>query len=103
MQDTTTRSKLNLFPWEAVVWFLGLMALWISDPAISHFSLCPVAMAGFDWCPGCGLGRSISFLFRGEFKTSFVTHPFGFFAVIVLISRIVKLTKKYVDDYGKNY
>src|SRR5690606_17432501 len=85
-------------PWEAIIWLGGLLALALWRPeGESHFTLCPLRNAGFDFCPGCGLGHSISFLFRGELVHSISAHPLGIFAVIVLSYRIVQLTRPYLQ------
>ncbi|MBE7175569.1 MAG: DUF2752 domain-containing protein [Mucilaginibacter polytrichastri] len=70
----------------------GLTFLAFLDPEKSHFSLCPFHHLGI-LCPGCGLGRSISWIFRGEIGTSFRTHFFGLPALAILLSRIVQLTR----------
>jgi hypothetical protein len=90
-------------PLEAVIWTAGLIALACYHPETEvHVSLCPLANLGFDFCPGCGLGRSISHLFRGQFMASFQAHPLGIFAVIILVYRIVKLSLTHYQHYGKN-
>lgn len=72
---------------EAVIWIVALILLAIMEPTNSHASLCPLSWTGLDFCPGCGLGHSISYLFRGEFNQSFETHPLGVFAVVILLYR----------------
>ncbi|WP_345333624.1 DUF2752 domain-containing protein [Mucilaginibacter defluvii] len=72
----------------------ALIALAITDPAAkTHFSLCPLKMAGIGWCPGCGLGHSISWLFRGNISNSFQAHWLGIPALIVIAWRIITLAK----------
>lgn len=80
-------------PIELMTWLLGLVILAILNVNQDHISFCPFKSLGFDFCPGCGLGRSISFLFHGEFKKSLSMHPLGIFAVIVLSLRIFQLFK----------
>jgi len=94
--------KLKQIPWEAVIWMFALIMLAVCSPAETHITLCPLANLGVDFCPGCGLGRSISFLFHGDVKHSFEAHPFGIFAVIILSFRIVKLVTLYHKLYGQN-
>lgn len=95
--------RMKAFPVEALVWAASLLILAFYYPeGETHFSICPLNNLGFDFCPGCGLGRSISFLFRGEVKQSFAAHPLGIFAVIVLSYRIFRLTKNYLNLYGKS-
>lgn len=79
---------------EALVWITGLVLLALMDPAAEgHYSLCFFKWAGFSFCPGCGLGHSISWLFHGEFVQSFNEHPFGIFAVVILLHRIYTIIK----------
>lgn len=86
---------IRKLPFEAMLWLASLILLAIADPTHgAHFSVCPLALAGFDGCPGCGLGRSVAFLFKGEFESSFRSHPLGIAAVIILSFRIIQLTKK---------
>jgi hypothetical protein len=94
---------LQRIPFEALCWLTGLFVLAFLDTSNSHFSLCPVKNAGWDFCPGCGLGKSIALLFKGEVVGSFDAHPFGIFALIILSSRIINLTKHYLQNYGKSY
>ncbi len=85
------------FPVEALIWILGLAALAFYDPVNdTHFSLCPLDNLGFSFCPGCGLGRSISHLFRGDFILSFNTHPLGIFAVLILLHRVFRQFSYYI-------
>lgn len=68
-----------------------------TDP---HYSFCLFKLLGFKYCPGCGLGHSISYLFRGNIRASFAAHPFGIFAVIIITNRIYKLLRLKV--FSKN-
>jgi hypothetical protein len=77
---------------ELVFWVAGLIALAVADPtAQPHYSLCPFKLLGITWCPGCGLGHSISFLFHGDLKSSFQAHWLGVPAVIIILYRIYVL------------
>lgn len=79
---------------EASVWLLGLFYLaLIYSPSETHFTICPLANLGLDFCPGCGLGHSISYLFRGDFTSSFHSHPLGIFALIIIAFRIITIIK----------
>ncbi len=85
-------------PIEALVWLAGLVALALYTPDTGqHLALCPLYNAGFDFCPGCGLGRSISYLLHGDFARSFSVHPLGLFALIVLSYRIVQLIRHHIN------
>ncbi len=79
---------------ELTVWIGALIYLALLNPyEIHHFSLCPLKNFGFDFCPGCGLGLSISYLFHFEFVKSFQTHLIGSFALVIIIYRIFCLIK----------
>lgn len=94
---------LKHFPLEAVAWLTALIFLAVYAPSRdTHFTLCPLATRGLDFCPGCGLGRSISCLFHGQVMESFNAHPLGIFAVIVLTLRITRLINKHLTTYGSN-
>ncbi len=104
VKETMNRLQISRFPAEAWVWVLGLLFLALQDPhAAQHFTICPLANMGWDFCPGCGLGRSITLLFHGMPAASFKAHPLGFFAVAVLIHRIYSLTKTTLTYHGKNH
>lgn len=87
---------LRHFPFEAAIWLSGLIALAFLEIGSSHLSLCPFYNLGFDFCMGCGLGRSISQIFHGNFIESVKIHPLGVFAVIILSYRIIELSKQYL-------
>ncbi|MCX6272939.1 MAG: DUF2752 domain-containing protein [Bacteroidetes bacterium] len=76
---------------ELIFWSLGLFILAFSDPCQTHGTFCLFKLAGFHYCPGCGLGHSISFLFRGDFWGSFHSHPLGIPALIFILLRIYRL------------
>jgi hypothetical protein len=92
----------RLIGFEAFVWICGLAYLaFFADPSQCHFTLCPLANLGIDFCPGCGLGHSITQIFRGDFTGSFHTHPLGFFALIVITYRIISLIKSNINQIKK--
>ncbi len=79
---------------EAAVWILGLFFLiFIHSPGDTHFTVCPFANLGFEFCPGCGLGNSISYLFQCDLSASFHAHPLGIFALIIITMRIITIIK----------
>lgn len=79
---------------EAFIWICGLFYLiLINTPETAHFTICPISNLGFDFCPGCGLGNSISYLFKGNFEASFLSHPLGIFAFLIIVTRIISLIK----------
>ncbi|RYU89643.1 DUF2752 domain-containing protein [Mucilaginibacter terrigena] len=77
---------------ELIFWIVALACLAFTNPAgESHFSLCPLKAFGITWCPGCGLGHAISYLFHGDIKNSFHAHWLGVPVLVVLVYRICKL------------
>lgn len=77
---------------EASAWILGLLLLAGLEPAGDHlFSLCPVSWFWEGGCPGCGLGHSIAYLFRGELLSSWQAHPLGVPALLLLSWRVTGL------------
>lgn len=74
------------------------------DPGTSsHYSFCLFKFIGIQYCPGCGLGHSISYLFHGNFKESFNAHPLGLFAVVIILARIYKLSSIHFFSKSKKY
>ncbi len=72
------------------------------DPSGTHFSVCILNNLGLEWCPGCGLGRSMALLMNGEFYESWNRHPLAGFALIVILYRIIEIIKhlKITYNYG---
>jgi hypothetical protein len=79
---------------EALIWTVALVFLAVSNPAVHHYTLCPLDNLGFHYCPGCGLGRSIGYFFRLDFISSFYAHPLGIPTVFLLIFRIIRIITK---------
>jgi len=86
-------NKLKQLNVELICWVSGLVYLAGTDPSHPHLSICPLKFLGFRYCPGCGLGRSVSYLLHGSLLLSLQTHPLGIFAFLVLIHRIFILSK----------
>jgi len=71
---------------------VGLLLLALMDPnTTSGPGLCLLENMGFSYCPGDGLGHSISFIFRGEFDNALEANMLGPFAFIILSGRIFYL------------
>ena len=83
-------SRINL---ELPAWVLGLVLLALLDPHAGLPSFCVSKLAGFGDCPGCGLGRSISHLFHGEWRESWESHKLGAPVLLTLLWRIGQLAK----------
>jgi hypothetical protein len=89
---------------ELTAWTSALVLLALMDPATdSHYSFCMFKFIGISYCPGCGLGHSISFLFHGNLRESFSAHPLGIFAVLVILFRIYKLSSLHIFPHFKKY
>jgi hypothetical protein len=97
------------FNLEAFIWLTALILLAFMNPENTQQTLCLWHHTGFDSCPGCGLGHSISAAFHGKILESFNFHPFGLFAILILVLRIVRVfsqnfilispkTNQYVKD-----
>lgn len=94
---------LQRFPLELVFWIASIVAILTIEPhAQTHLSLCPLNRLGIDWCPGCGLGRSMNLLALGDFQASWSMHPLGMVAYVVIFHRIWNLIKnlKTTHNYG---
>jgi Protein of unknown function (DUF2752) len=86
---------------ELSFWIAALTLLAVMPPDTNpHYSFCLFKLAGLKYCPGCGLGHSISYLFHGNIRASFSAHPLGIFAVIVILNRIYKLVQ--LNVFSKN-
>lgn len=90
-------SALKRIPLELIFWIAALLLLATADPhnhgETQHFTLCPLANMGLSWCPGCGIGRSLTQLFHGNFAESFALHWFGLPALLIICWRIGVLTR----------
>jgi hypothetical protein len=78
---------------EAGIWIIALVVFALMSPTDTHASLCPFNALDLGFCPGCGIGHSISWLFHGDVISSFKAHPLGWFAVIMLLYRIITLLR----------
>ncbi len=85
---------LNRIDFEALFWLTAFAYLTFINPYTpKHFDLCLFSLAGIENCPGCGLGKSISMIFHGDFTGSFNSHPLGIPAILLIFHRIYKLIK----------
>lgn len=85
---------------EAMLWTIALLYLLFINPyQTQEFTFCPFHNLGIEYCPGCGLGRSISFLYHGDFIHSLKTHPLGIAAFIVILFRIIQLTRQSIKNF----
>lgn len=99
-------NRLSHIPVEMIFWIAALALLAAADPVHhqegNHFTLCPLASMGLSWCPGCGLGRSVTQLFHGHVRESFQYHWLGIPAVLIIGYRIVVLGRVQLKrDFNK--
>jgi len=88
-------NKLQRPETEAILWIIGLVYLYFVNPyETHHYTFCAFKLVGIESCPGCGLGRSIAFIYHGDILTSIKTHPLGIFALLLISYRIIKLFSK---------
>ena len=88
-------NKLQRPETEAIIWIVALVYLLLVNPyQTQHYSFCVFKLAGFNHCPGCGLGRSIAFIYHGDFLNSIKSHPLGIFALSMILYRIVTLLSR---------
>ena len=94
--------RLQPFPLELILLIGSIIAILTINPYSDSFSLCPLHNLGLDWCPGCGLGKGMNLLARGEFKASWEMHPLASLAYGVIFHRIWILIKqlKSTTHYG---
>ena len=79
---------------EIIFWAAAILALFACNPSVqAHYSFCLLNNLGFKFCPGCGLGHSISWLLHGNLTASFKAHPLGILAVPIILFRIITLAK----------
>lgn len=79
-----------------IEWFVftaGLVLLALMSPQNAGTSFCLFDLAGIEFCPGEGLGHSISYTFRGDIESALSAHFAGPLAVVILIGRIFYLWK----------
>lgn len=83
----------SAIPLEAAIWMGGLILLALTDSALEHVGICPLSRLGLDFCPGCGLGRSVSLLLHGDIAGSLSIHPLGIPAALILTGRVLVLLR----------
>ncbi|WP_436830833.1 DUF2752 domain-containing protein [Parapedobacter sp. DT-150] len=92
----------SALPIELLCWTTALVLLYFSNPHSHHFTLCPLENMGLDWCPGCGLGRSIALFMHGEIPASFRMHWLGIPAFGVIAHRIYALSRREYYSWTKH-
>jgi hypothetical protein len=81
---------------------MAIVALGLFNPASdSHFSLCPLKLLGFGWCPGCGIGHAIAYLLHGDINNSLKAHWLGIPALLIILYRICNLIYLQTSNFKK--
>jgi hypothetical protein len=94
MKAMSLRRFLSDLGIEPFAWFVALLVLGISTPhPFADFTLCPLSNIGITDCPGCGLGRSISYALHGQMSASLQAHWLGIPAVVILCFRVGSLVR----------
>jgi len=95
--------RMNLIPrlkkpfylhFEWLVLSAAIILMILINPYSAGFSFCFIDIAGFGFCPGEGLGRSVALFFRGELVASFAMHPAGIPGVFIMIYRITQILNR---------
>ena len=90
----TLRKYTKKIDLESLFWLGSFVYLSLINPYTpKHLDFCLFSLIGIENCPGCGLGKSISMVFHGDFAGSFNAHPLGIPAIILIIKRIYTLIK----------
>ncbi|MES2881599.1 MAG: DUF2752 domain-containing protein [Bacteroidota bacterium] len=74
---------------EPAAWTSALLVLYFSDVSGS-FTICPIKLLGFNFCPGCGIGTAIHHALHLHFQQSFAAHYLGLPAIIIIVYSILK-------------
>jgi len=80
---------------EAIIWIAGFIMLFIfTNLGLDGFTVCPLKLAGFDHCPGCGLGTAVGLLLNGQWQASLQSHILGIPAFLIISYRIFTILKQ---------
>lgn len=100
-RELDLRRVFKNIEWEAVAWVAGLVVVATGNPDNpNHFTLFPPTLFLGIRSLGYGLGHSIALLFHGRVLESIQTHPLGVVTVVILVIRIIQLTKKTVLNFS---
>lgn len=72
---------------EKFFWVLALAALFFMNAANDGFSFCLFRLAGFESCPGCGLGHSIHHTLHLDFSQAYAENKMGIPVTVLLIAK----------------
>lgn len=80
---------------EVLAFSAGLLLLALMNPEGNHsISFCLFDLIGIPYCPGEGLGHSISYFFRGHISSSLEANLLGPLAIFIIGRRIFHLLWK---------
>ena len=93
MKEWVTYFFKNYF--EVLAFSAGLLLLAFMNPeSTGGINFCLFEQMGITFCPGDGLGHSISYTFRGDLSNALEANFLGPFALVLLSGRIVQLVYK---------
>lgn len=81
-------------PLELIFLVGALTYLACINPAAEHMSLCVFHWLGITWCPGCGIGHSISYALHGDWTSAWQSHFMGIPAIAIICFRITQLLQQ---------
>ncbi len=84
---------------EWVVLGTGLLLLGLMNPENAGTSLCVLNWIGIPFCPGDGLGHSISYTFHGDVSAALEAHIAGPAAIVILSGRIIHIWKNLYSEH----
>lgn len=95
MHMSTIKITPKRFHIEAFIWISAIITLATVNPySEGHYTLCLFNNLGLSFCPGCGIGRSISCVLHGNILDSFNFHPLGILAILILLYRIFTIFRQ---------
>jgi hypothetical protein len=94
------KTFFNIVSPELLIWTGGLLMLAFLPFGTDHYTICPFSNLGIPYCPGCGLGESLHNLFHLDIAGSFYSHPLGILALLIILSRIITLSKISITNYS---
>ena len=93
MSNLPTRKLYGIAGALAILAIPYFILLWDAQQQIERAqSLCPFKMATGFPCPGCGITKSLIFLYKGDLAKSLYNHVFGPLAVLACVLAIIVLT-----------
>ena len=96
-KDFKSFGKFMAHNLEAFIWLSAIIYFAASPlPSGAHFTICPLSLAGFQHCPGCGLGRALILLLHGQVSESISMHPLAIPALALFATRIVIVFNNYL-------